>query len=198
MKPSPMKDDDQPVIMPHSYDGIQEYDQSLPNWWLFTLFGSIVFAFVYWLANFTTGTLPDDRVALDAELAALEARQLAAVKDLDEATLWKMSRNPTTVAEGQAVYASLCFSCHGPKMEGIKGVGFRLNDDLWVHGSTGMAVFRNINEGVVFDGKPTGMAAQKALGTARVAAVTAYLLSFQQEGRMKAIDRTKEPSQLTP
>jgi hypothetical protein len=31
-----------------------------------------------------------------------------------------------------------------------------------------------------------------------VAAVTAYLLSFQQEGRMKAIDRTKEPSQLTP
>ena len=192
------KDDDQPVIMPHAYDGIQEYDQSLPNWWLFTLFGSIAFAFVYWLANFTTGTVADDRAALDAELAALEARQLAAVKDLDEATLWKMSRNPSTVAEGQAVYASLCFSCHGPTMAGINGVGFRLNDDLWVHGNTGMAVFRNINEGVVFDGKPTGMAAQKALGTGRVAAVTAYLLSFQKEGQMKAITRAQEPSQLTP
>jgi hypothetical protein len=61
-----------------------------------------------------------------------------------------------------------------------------------------MAVFRNINEGVVFDGKPTGMASQKALGTGRIAAVTAYLLSFQKEGQMKAIERTKEPSQLTP
>jgi cytochrome c oxidase cbb3-type subunit 3 len=178
-----MKDDDQPVIMPHTYDGIQEYDQSLPNWWLFTLFASIVFAIVYWLANFTTGSVADDRVALNADLAALEARQLAAVKDLDEATLWKMSRNPTTVAEGLA---------------GIKGVGFRLNDDLWVHGNKGMDIFRNINDGIVYEGKPTGMAAQKALGTGRIAAVTAYLLSFQQEGRMKAIGRAQEPSQLTP
>lgn len=193
-----MKDDDQPVIMPHAYDGIQEYDQSLPNWWLFTLFGAIVFAFAYWAYQHHSGLGQDERGALDAELAALEARQLAAVKDLDEATLWKMSRNPATVAEGRSVYAGLCFSCHGPKMEGIKGVGFRLNDDLWVHGNTGMAVFRNINEGVVFEGKPTGMAAQKALGAGRVAAVTAYLLSFQQEGRMQAIDRAKEPSQLTP
>jgi cytochrome c oxidase cbb3-type subunit 3 len=192
------KDDDQPAIMPHAYDGIQEYDQSLPNWWLFTLFASIAFAFGYWAYWFHSGVGSDDRVALDAELAALEARQLAAVKDLDEATLWRMSRNPATVAEGQAVYASLCFSCHGPTMAGIKGVGFRLNDDLWVHGNTGMAVFRNINEGVVFDGKPTGMASQKALGTGRLAAVTAYLLSFQKEGQMKAIERAKEPSQLPP
>ena len=107
------KRDPKPVIMPHAYDGIQEYDQSLPNWWLFTLFGSIAFAFLYWLANFVTGTVADDRVALNAELAALEARQLAAVKNLDEATLWKMSRNTKAVADGQAVYASLCFSCHG-------------------------------------------------------------------------------------
>lgn len=199
---TPMSDDPkrdpQPVIMPHAYDGIQEYDQSLPNWWLFTLFGSIAFAFLYWLANFVTGTVADDRVALNAELAALEARQLAAVKNLDEATLWKMSRNTKAVADGQAVYASLCFSCHGPTLAGIKGVGFRLNDDLWVHGNTAMAVFGNINEGIVFEGKPTGMASQKALGTERVAAVTAYLLSLQKEGAMRAISRKDEPSQTTP
>jgi len=90
--------DDKPVIMPHSYDGIQEYDQSLPNWWLFTLFGAIAFAFLYWMACFVTGTAADDRVALNAELDALEARQLAAVKNLDDATLWKMSRNARAVA----------------------------------------------------------------------------------------------------
>jgi cytochrome c oxidase cbb3-type subunit 3 len=190
--------DSQPVIMPHSYDGIQEYDQSLPNWWLFTLFGSMAFAFLYWMACFVTDTAADDRVTLNAELDALEARQLAAVKNLDDATLWKMSRNTQTVAEGQAVYNSLCFTCHAPNLAGIKGLGFRLNDDLWVHGNTPTAIFNNISEGITFEGKPTGMAAQKVLGTGRIAAVTAFLLSAQKEGSMKTALRKDEPSQLNP
>jgi hypothetical protein len=77
-------------------------------------------------------------------------------------------------------------------------LGFRLNDDLWVHGNTPTAIFNNISEGITFEGKPTGMAAQKALGTERVAAVTAYLLSLQKEGAMRAISRKNEPSQTTP
>ena len=190
--------DAKPVIMPHSYDGIQEYDQRLPNWWLFTLFGAILFAFLYWMACFVTEAAADDRVALNAELDALEARQLAALKTLDDATLWKMSRNAKTVAEGQAVYGSLCFTCHGPTLAGMKGLGFRLNDDLWVHGNTPTAIFNNISEGISYEGKPTGMASQKVLGTGRIAAVTAYLLSLQKEGAMKAIPRKDEPSQLTP
>jgi cytochrome c oxidase cbb3-type subunit 3 len=190
--------DAKPVIMPHSYDGIQEYDQSLPNWWLFTLFASIAFAFLYWLANFILGVLPDDRVAINAELDELEARQLAALKTLDDAVLWKMSRNAKTVAEGQAVYNSLCFTCHGPTMAGMKGLGFRLNDEFWVHGNTPTAIFNNISEGIMFEGKPTGMASQKVLGTGRIGAVTAFLLSMQKEGAMKAIPRKDEPSQLTP
>ena len=190
--------DDKPVIMPHSYDGIQEYDQSLPNWWLFTLFGAIAFAFLYWMAYFVTGTAADDRVALNAELEALEARQLAAVKNLDDATLWKMSRNAKTVAEGRAVYDSLCFTCHAPNLAGMKGLGFRLSDEFWVHGNTPTAIFTNISEGIVFEGKPTGMASQKVLGAGRIAAVTAFLLSAQKEGGMKTIPRKDEPSQLTP
>ncbi len=190
--------DDLPVIMPHTYDGIQEYDQSLPNWWLFTLFGSMAFAFLYWMACFVTGTAADDRVALNVELDALEARQLAAVKNLDDGTLWKMSRNTQTVAEGQAIYNSLCFTCHAPNLAGMKGLGFRLNDDLWVHGNTPTAIFTGISEGITFEGKPTGMAAQKVLGTGRIAAVTAFLLSKQKEGSMKTILRKDEPSQQSP
>lgn len=190
--------DDQPVIMPHTYDGIQEYDQSLPNWWLFTLFGSMAFAFLYWMACFVTATAADDRVALNVELDALEARQLAAVKNLDDGTLWKMSRNTQTVAEGQAIYNSLCFTCHAPNLAGMKGLGFRLNDDLWVHGNTPTAIFTGISEGITFEGKPTGMAAQKVLGTGRIAAVTAFLLSKQKEGSMKTILRKDEPSQQSP
>jgi cytochrome c oxidase cbb3-type subunit 3 len=192
---SPESNDDKPVLMPHSYDGIQEFDQSLPNWWLFTLFGSIIFAVLYWAYFFHSGVAVDDHTALDADLSVLEAKQLAAVKDLNDETLWKMSRNAQTVAEGQAVYTSLCITCHGPTLAGVKGIGFRLNDATWVHGNTPTAIYRNISEGVVFDGKPTGMAPQKALGTAKLAAVTAFLLSTQEPGKLTVIPRSEEPSQ---
>jgi cytochrome c oxidase cbb3-type subunit 3 len=192
---SPESNDDKPVLMPHSYDGIQEFDQSLPNWWLFTLFGSIIFSALYWAYYFHSGVAVDDHTALDADLSALEAKQLAAVKNLDDETLWKMSRNAQTVTEGQAVYASLCITCHGPTLAGIKGLGFRLNDTSWVHGNTPTTIFRNISEGIVFDGKPTGMAPQMALGTAKLAAVTAFLLSTQEPGKLAVIPRSEEPSQ---
>jgi hypothetical protein len=42
------------------------------------------------------------------------------------------------------------------------------------------------------------MAAQKVLGTGRIAAVTAFLLSAQKEGSMKRAMRKDEPSQLSP
>jgi len=192
---SPEPNEEKPVLMPHAYDGIQEFDQRLPNWWLFTLFGSIVFAALYWGYYQHSGVAVDDRTELDAELGALEAKQLAAVKTLDDETLWRMSRNAQTVADGQAVYGSLCITCHGPTLAGLKGLGFRLDDADWVHGHTPTAILRNISEGIVYEGKPTGMAPQKALGTAKIAAVTAFLLSKQEPGKLKAISRADEPSQ---
>lgn len=189
------QDQDKPELLEHSYDGIQEYDQRLPNWWLFTLYGSIVFSFLYWAYYFQFGIGQDDRVALNAELDALEAKRMAAVKDIDDATLWKMSRNAKTVAEGAAVYNTACFACHGPTMAGVKGLGFRLDDNLWVHGNTPTAIYRNVNEGITYDGKPTGMVGQKMLGAEKVNAVVAFLLSKQTEGNLAKIERSQEPSQ---
>ena len=48
----PVKQEELPPgvkLRDHTVDGIQEYDQSLPSWWLCILFGVIFFSIIYWL-----------------------------------------------------------------------------------------------------------------------------------------------------
>lgn len=187
-------DPDQPVLMDHEYDGIREYDQRLPNWWLATLFGTVLFSLGYWFYYFQSDVGKDDRTVVNAEIARIEAQRLAAIKDLDDATLLKMSANPAMVAAGEATFKNTCAACHGPNGEGINGIGFRLNDNLWVHGHTPKAVFDNIANGIRFEGKPTGMAAQSQLGAGKIAEVVAYLYAGRSPAEMKAIPRADEPT----
>jgi hypothetical protein len=51
--------------------------------------------------------------------------------------------NPT---QGEIIYKQLCFTCHGPNLEG--GIGPSLTDAYWHHGSSPEAIFEVINHGV--------------------------------------------------
>lgn len=183
----PTRDD--VVLREHSFDGIQEFDQRLPNWWLYTLFGAMAFAVLAWLFFTTDNGAKADTAHLSAQLDALDAKRFAAIKDLDDKTLWNMSHNQSVVAQGEKVFQSICYTCHGANLQG--GIGFRLSDNLWVHGIKPMEIF-----GVVTKGVPnTGMQSWNAqLGPQKITMVVAYLLSKQDPNNMVLIPRDQEPT----
>lgn len=160
----------------HEIDGIEEYDNKLPNWWLYTLFGSIVFSFGYWFIYQTTGIGDLPRAAYEAELdraAAAEAGNAKLVPITAEA-LTALAKDRGIVARGKQVFTSTCVACHRADGGGV--VGPNLTDDFWLHGGAADKIFKSVNDGVPDKGMP---AWGKQLGPERVQAVTAYVLTLR-------------------
>ena len=75
-------------VFEHEYDGIQEYDNPLPRWWVTLWALSIIFCFPY-LLYYHVGAGPSIIDNLDAENAAFAARLLETYGELkiDEGTI---------------------------------------------------------------------------------------------------------------
>lgn len=170
--PAPL---DQPV-RDHVFDGIQEYDKRLPNWWLVTLYGAIVFWVGFWFYYERAHLGPGNAEQLERELAVIEAARLAAAPAVDDSSLWKMSRNTVFVDAGRATFNSTCASCHSDKLTG--GIGPNLLDRLWIHGGRPTEIYRTVTDGVLVKGMP---AWGPVLGGKKVSEVAAYILNHHQE-----------------
>ncbi len=160
-------------IREHVFDGIQEYDKRLPNWWLWTLHGAIVFSALYWFYYEYPGTLYPDGARVEAEMAriALAAQNSGAA--LSDEQLWTMSRDLSIVSAGKATYLSTCASCHNDDLSGK--IGPNLKDNQWRHGGLPHEVLRSVTDGVTAKGMPSW---GPVLGRAKTAEVAAYLLSY--------------------
>ena len=170
---------DNDPIRDHTFDGIQEYDKSLPNWWLFTLYSSIVFAIAYWLYYEKTRIGAGQNEVFEAQMVAIEEARITAQLEAPELTdgkLWAMSLDANTVEEGKRIYMTNCAACHGPELKGAIGVS--LIDAEWVHGSKPLEIRKTVSEGFLEKGMPPW---GPVLGDDRVNQVSAYVLSFHDQ-----------------
>lgn len=188
MSAEPIKPEDLPegvTLREHTYDGIQEYDQRLPNWWLYTLYGAIIFSVFYWMAFFDTGVAQTDQERVDQALEELEARRLAASANFgDEETLWQMAGNPGMVSAGKTAFDVNCAVCHGAGLDWSSTlVGVDLADNQWLYGNKATDLYHIVMEGS--PDKTKGMIAWKTqLGPQKVAEVVAYILSHHDREEM--------------
>ena len=162
----------------HDYDGIREYDNKLPNWWLWTLIVSIVFGYGYWMYFPTFGTGMSSREAFVAEMEtaeALAAARLAARGALTDDQLQAYALDDARVSAGKAVFAQYCVACHGPEAAGL--IGPNLTDNHWIHdGGKPTAILQVVTAGVAAKGMP---AWGPVLGPDKVEQVTAFVLTLK-------------------
>ena len=189
--PSKSKYEDK--LRPHIYDGIQEYDNHLPNWWLWTFYGAVIFTVIYWFSFYDAEVWKSDEEVIDAQMAAVEEARLAALGELSDEVLWQMSRNPGFVIEGEAIYKEKCIACHGPDLKAGAGLaGVSLVDAEWKWGNNPMSVYK-----VVTDGSPDKTKGMQAwvneLGPKKVTQVVAFVLSHTSEQEMADATSLNEP-----
>lgn len=189
----PQPDDSGIKLRPHTYDGIQEFDQHLPNWWLYTLYGSIAFSIVFWFAHMIARVVSDDGTQVAAALARIDAVKLATSLDVTSDDLfWDMSHNPVFVEAGKETFKSLCVACHLPSLKGKTenpgAVGPNLVDQVWVHGGTPKEIYATVAHGVLAKGMP---AWEPVLGQKKSVEVVAYVLSHHSKGEPITIEVPK-------
>ncbi len=175
---------DGPILREHVFDGIQEFDQKLPNWWLFTFYIAIVFFVGYWVVYYSTNSMQTPTQSIDAKMAAIEDKkkqELVAMMDkLDDNVLLEWSTNQSITAEGKAVYDQYCIACHAADLNGGV-IGRSLIDDHWEYGGKPMELFNLVLNGSPADGK--GFNGQKMqawkdlLGPEKSAKAAAYVIS---------------------
>jgi cytochrome c oxidase cbb3-type subunit 3 len=144
------------VIRPHEYDGIQEYDQKLPNWWLITFFGAILFYLAYWLIYYQAGWIKPDTESVAEKMASIEIKKQDSLKETlatlsDDILVNEWATNASIVAKGESHYNQICFACHGPNLDAPLKQAPSLVDGKWKYGDRPMEIFKIINEGTPED-----------------------------------------------
>lgn len=158
---------DKDVLLGHAADndGIDEYDNPLPDWWLGLFFVTFVASVVY--------AVDYHFVSNRSQEARYEAEMLAAAERWPEQDApSELSFDDATLAAGKQVYAQTCLACHGADMTG--GIGPNLVDAEWIHGGEAEQVVKTISEGVAAKGMP---AWGPVLGPEKVSQVAAWILS---------------------
>jgi cytochrome c oxidase cbb3-type subunit 3 len=169
-RPEPHPEDGE--LRPHEYDGIQEFDKRLPNWWLWTLYGAIFFSVGYWVLHhqFRAFGTPGGRV--EQEIADNQLKAARAGGALTDEMLWKMSRDSSVVGSGKAIFLANCAACHQPDLSGK--IGPNLKDAEWIHGGAPNQIVATITNGVPAKGMQAWLS---QLGRSKIGEVSAYILS---------------------
>ena len=140
---------------------LQEYNNPLPKWWLYSYYATVVYAIIYWVlypawpipGGYTKGVLgwsmhsqlqeemdaaKKDKEVFDTKIAGLSSEEI-----IQDSQLLQYA-----VSGGKSIFGDNCAPCHGSGGIGSKAGGFpALVDDDWLYGGTLASINETINGG---------------------------------------------------
>lgn len=160
----------------HSWDGIEEYNNPLPRWWVWTLYVCIIWAIGYVIAypawplikGATPGLLGFSsrgeaatdiqkfvtaNAAIDAKLASADITTVSADAELQS----------YAINSGAAVFRNKCSQCHGSGAAGA-GIYPSLIDDDWLWGGKIDEIVQTVAFGIRSDHDDTRFSEMPAFG----------------------------------
>lgn len=188
------------IILDHNYDGIKELDNSLPPWWLYGFYITIIFGVVY-MARYHIFNADDQFVELEKEYAmanaAIEEYKKTA-KNLVDVNTVELLTEASDLNAGKKIFETNCAVCH--MADGGGGIGPNLTDNYFILGSGIKNTFNTISEGGR-SGK--GMVPWKTeLKPIEMAQVASYVVQFvgttpanpkAPEGELEVKESVEEP-----
>lgn len=149
-----------PKTTGHEWDGIEEFDNPMPRWWLWTFYATIIWGVLYTIAypawplvnSATAGILGwSTRGDVVAEITAVEEANAPVNAKLEAAELVAIAGdtelNTYAVSAGSAVFKTWCAQCHGSGAAGAKGYPNLLDDD-WLWGGSVEDIHATITHGI--------------------------------------------------
>lgn len=186
----------------HAWDGdLQEFNNPLPRWWLWSFYATVVFALIYWLlyptwpvgGSYTKGLATvtytneqgeevtsnwNTRALLIKDMQEAKAAQAQYMDQLQLATYTDIIEDPTqssfAYSRAKVLFADNCAACHQEGGAGVIGMYPNLADDDWLWGASFDAIEHSIREGRV--GYMPGFKA--SLNDEQLDAVSHYVLSL--------------------
>lgn len=151
---------DEPDTTGHVWDGIEEYNNPLPKWWLWTFYATIIWGIGYTIAypawplieKATPGFLSySTRAEVAEDIAAVDAANENLNMQLASIDLTTLPDNPElqnyAVQGGRALFAANCSQCHGSGAAGGEGYPNLLDDD-WLWGGDIDTIAYTVSHGI--------------------------------------------------
>lgn len=160
----------------HAWDGdLQEYNNPLPVWWVYTFYATVVFALVYWtlypswplgkgwIGGLSTITYVNSegetkthswntRALLMADMNKAALAQKPYFDKIEAMSYEQIARDPEMngfiLSAGRVLFAENCAACHQAGGQGVIGFFPNLTDDDWLYGGS----FEKIHE-TLMDGR---------------------------------------------
>jgi len=135
------------ILLDHDYDGIKELDNSLPPWWKYGFYLTIVIGVFYiWYFHFGSGPSQLEEFQAEVRKGEMEVAEYLAksADNVDENSVVMLG--DADIQAGKGLFGTNCVACHAADGGG-NAVGPNLTDQYWLHKGGIKDIFTTIKYG---------------------------------------------------